>query len=48
MRWIQDFQMKPQAPATDEAMTEHLNRNTKVQMALIKEKVEAAARALVR
>ncbi|WP_405773854.1 SRPBCC family protein [Streptomyces sp. NBC_01538] len=46
MRWVQDFHMKPQAPATDEAMTEHLNRNTKVQMALIKEKVEAAARAL--
>ncbi|MDX3457585.1 SRPBCC family protein [Streptomyces sp. ME02-8801-2C] len=48
MRWVQDFHMKPQAPATDEAMTEHLNRNTKVQMALIKEKVEAAARALTR
>ncbi|MCW7945631.1 polyketide cyclase [Streptomyces hygroscopicus] len=48
MRWVQDFHMKPQAPATDEAMTEHLNRNTKVQMALIKEKVEAAARSAVR
>lgn len=48
MRWVQDFHMKPQAPATDEAMTEHLNANTKVQMALIKERVEAAARALTR
>ncbi|WP_370415378.1 SRPBCC family protein [Streptomyces fradiae] len=48
MRWVQDFHMKPQAPATDEAMTEHLNRNTKVQMELIKERVEAAARALTR
>ena len=46
MRWVQDFHMKPQAPATDDAMTEHLNHNTKVQMALIKEKVEAAARSL--
>ncbi|MFE4419259.1 SRPBCC family protein [Streptomyces sp. NPDC056817] len=46
MRWVQDFHMKPQAPATDEGMTEHLNRNTLVQMALIKEKVEAAARVL--
>ncbi|GHF22113.1 SRPBCC family protein [Streptomyces morookaense] len=46
MRWVQDFHMKPGAPATDETMTDHLNRNTKVQMALIKEKVEAAARAL--
>jgi aromatase len=44
MRWVQDFHMKPQAPATDDAMTEHLNINTKVQMALIKERVEAAAR----
>ncbi|MEU6846125.1 SRPBCC family protein [Streptomyces sp. NPDC046716] len=48
MRWIQDFHMKPAAPATDDAMTEHLNVNTKVQMKLIKERVEAAARALVR
>ncbi|MFD0214048.1 SRPBCC family protein [Streptomyces hirsutus] len=48
MRWIQDFHMKPQAPATDDAMTEHLNINTKVQMALIKERVEAAARVLTR
>ncbi|MGK5641157.1 SRPBCC family protein [Streptomyces sp. URMC 126] len=48
MRWVQDFRMKPTAPVTDEQMTERLNRNTTVQMALIKEKVEAAARALVR
>jgi aromatase len=40
--------MKPEAPATDDAMTEHLNINTKVQMALIKERVEAAARVLTR
>ncbi|MGW3497526.1 SRPBCC family protein [Streptomyces sp. NPDC001020] len=45
MRWVQDFHMKPQAPATDGAMTEHLNVNTKVQMNLIKERVEAVARA---
>ncbi|MFH8349817.1 SRPBCC family protein [Streptomyces sp. NPDC018045] len=48
MRWVQDFRMKPEAPVTDEQMTERLNRNTPVQMNLIKEKVEAAARALVR
>ncbi|MBT2470715.1 SRPBCC family protein [Streptomyces sp. ISL-66] len=48
MRWIQDFHMKPGAPATDDAMTEHLNRNTKIQMELIKERVEAQARTLVR
>jgi len=48
MRWVQDFHMKPQAPVTDDAMTEHLNRNTLVQMALIKNKVESAARLLTR
>jgi aromatase len=36
--------MKPQAPVDDAGMTAHLNRNTAVQMQLIKEKVEAAAR----
>ncbi|GHD93800.1 SRPBCC family protein [Streptomyces naganishii] len=46
MRWVQDFHMKDAAPVTDEQMTEHLNRNTAVQMELIKRKVEAAARAL--
>ncbi|MER7751181.1 SRPBCC family protein [Kitasatospora sp. NPDC097643] len=45
MRWIQDFHMKPQAPVDDAGMTGHLNRNTAIQMQLIKDKVEAAARA---
>ncbi|GAB2721623.1 SRPBCC family protein [Kitasatospora kifunensis] len=45
MRWVQDFHMKPQAPVDDEGMTAHLNRNTAIQMQLIKERVEAAARA---
>ncbi|HKR48396.1 MAG TPA: SRPBCC family protein [Pseudonocardiaceae bacterium] len=44
MRWVQDFQMKPQAPVDDAGMTEHLNRNTAVQLRLIKDKIEAAAR----
>ena len=43
MRWIQDFQMKPTAPVDDEQMTANLNRNTKVQMLLIKEKLERLA-----
>ncbi|MFC5029004.1 polyketide cyclase [Streptomyces sp. So13.3] len=43
MRWVQDFHMKPQAPADDAGMTEHLNRNTAIQMKLIKDKVEAAS-----
>lgn len=45
MRWIQDFEMKPQAPLNDQQMTDRLNTNTVVQMKLIKEKIEAAAAA---
>lgn len=45
MRWVQDFEMKPQAPVDDAAMQERLNRNTPVQMKLIKDKIEARARA---
>jgi len=45
MRWIQDFEMRPAAPLDDAGMTDRLNRNTTEQMRLIKEKVEAAARA---
>jgi aromatase len=44
MRWIQDFHMKPGAPTDDAGMTGHLNHNTAIQMKLIKDKVEAAAR----
>ena len=47
MRWVQDFEMKPQAPVGDQAMQDRLNTNTPVQMALIKDKVEAAAHAAV-
>jgi aromatase len=40
MRWVQDFQMKPQAPINDEQMVARLNAGTKEQMAVIKEKIE--------
>ncbi|MFE0155616.1 SRPBCC family protein [Nonomuraea sp. NPDC059007] len=43
MRWVQDFHMKPSAPVDDAGMTDHLNRNTLVQMERIKGIVEAAA-----
>ncbi|AOS62910.1 SRPBCC family protein [Actinoalloteichus hymeniacidonis] len=43
MRWVQDFEMRPQAPVDDAAMTERINGNSPIQLALIKEKVEAAA-----
>jgi aromatase len=44
MRWVQDFSMKPTAPVDDAGMTEHINRNSKVQMELIRDKVEAQAK----
>ena len=40
MHWTQDFHMKPDAPVDDEGMTNRINANTKVQMGIIKEKVE--------
>lgn len=44
MRWIQDFAMKADAPVDDAAMTDHINRNSRIQMELIKDKVENAGR----
>lgn len=44
MRWIQDFSMKPEAPVDDAGMTAHINRNSKIQMELIRDTVEQRAR----
>jgi aromatase len=41
MRWVQDFHMKPEAPVDDDQMTNRINTNSKIQMGIIKEKVEA-------
>jgi aromatase len=43
MRWVQDFAMKPAAPANDEQMEEYINQNTEIQMSVIKERIELAA-----
>ena len=43
MRWIQDFAMKPTAPVDDAGMTQRINNNSRVQMDLIREKVEKRA-----
>ncbi len=43
MRWVQDFSMKPSAPANDEQAQEYMNKNTRVQMDVIKERLENAA-----
>lgn len=40
MRWVQDFQMKPDAPFDDLAMTERLNRTSRVQQAHVRDRIE--------
>jgi aromatase len=45
MRWVQQFHMRPDAPVNDEQMTQHINRNSAIQLARIKGLVEQAAQA---
>ncbi|HEX5402945.1 MAG TPA: SRPBCC family protein [Pseudonocardiaceae bacterium] len=45
MAWRQDFHMKPTAPVDDRAMSERINTNSRIQMAAIKDRIEAAHRA---
>lgn len=47
MTWFQDFQMKPTAPVNDKQMTDRLNHNSPIQLNVIKQKIEAAARRSV-
>lgn len=47
MRWVQDFQMREDAPVDTAWMTDNINRNSKVQMKLIKDQVEQRRRAVV-
>lgn len=44
MRWVQDFEVRPDAPADDAGMTEHLNRHTRTQQQHIKKTIELVAR----
>lgn len=44
MRWVQEFALKPAAPVDEAGAIDFLNRETKVQMARIKQVIEAAAR----
>jgi aromatase len=43
MRWVQDFSMKPEAPVDDEWMTDNINRNSRVQMEIIRDKIQQRA-----
>jgi aromatase len=45
MRWIQDFEMKPDAHTDNAGMEAHLNAATKIQMDRIRNLVEQAANA---
>ncbi|PRY70562.1 aromatase [Glaciihabitans tibetensis] len=43
MRWVQDFRMRPTAPVDTAAMTKRIDTNSRIQMAIIAQKVQAAA-----
>ncbi|MFF4319069.1 SRPBCC family protein [Streptomyces sp. NPDC001568] len=45
MRWVQDFAMKPDAPIDDDGMTKRINHNSRIQMELIRDKIEQGRRA---
>ncbi|SIR71468.1 SRPBCC family protein [Micromonospora avicenniae] len=40
MTWVQDFSMKPTAPVDNAGMTDRINTNSLVQLAVIKERIE--------
>lgn len=42
LRWVQDFHMRDTAPVDDEWMTNNINKNSKVQLQIIKDKIEKA------
>ncbi|MFE1173866.1 SRPBCC family protein [Streptomyces sp. NPDC058773] len=46
MHWTQDFAMKPDAPVDDKGMTEMINRNSRIQMELIRDRIEQRDREL--
>jgi aromatase len=44
MRWVQDFAMRPDAPVDDVGMTSRIEAKSKIQMDVIRRKVESAVR----
>ncbi|MDQ0785322.1 aromatase [Streptomyces sp. B3I7] len=44
MHWTQDFAMKPEAPVDDAGMTALINGNSRIQLDLIRDRIERAAR----
>jgi aromatase len=43
LRWVQDFEVRPGAPFTDEQMAARINSNSRQQLRYHKEKIEAVA-----
>lgn len=46
MTWTQDFDMRPTAPVTTAQMTDRINANSRVQLDLIRDKIERVAAEL--
>ncbi|GAB2956522.1 hypothetical protein GCM10027280_51420 [Micromonospora polyrhachis] len=44
MIWIQDFAMRPTAPVDNAQMTERINTNSRIQLDIIRDKIEKIAR----
>ncbi|RKR92297.1 aromatase [Micromonospora pisi] len=44
MTWVQDFAMKPTAPVNNAQMTERINTNSRIQLNIIRDRIELAAR----
>jgi len=44
MIWTQDFAMRPTAPVDNAQMTERINTNSRIQLAIIRDKIEQIAR----
>jgi aromatase len=43
MTWTQDFAMRPAAPVNNAQMTERINTNSRVQLGIIRDRIERAA-----
>lgn len=43
LRWMQDFTMKATAPLDDATVTERINRNSRIQLDVIRERIEQRA-----
>ncbi|MFB9237806.1 SRPBCC family protein [Plantactinospora siamensis] len=47
MTWVQDFALRPDAPVDDAQMTERINTNSRVQLDIIRQRIERVARQRV-